>query len=385
MIFNFHDIVADGQHARTDQISVATFRQQLTWIQQHFTIVRIDTLIEQFHNNSITKPMAAVTFDDGYRSHFSLVKPILDEFEIKAAFYVSSAHLTKNYYWHDLVETFCQHSSNQQQLSLRNVLKSLSAKQLPSLIESIKYLTLADRKLVLSEIEEFTKPFMKERLLMNSSEVLALAGEGHLIGGHTLNHPILALESDIICKQEISDDLLALEALLQQIDTVPEKIRQAVMNHGGGHANHSLFWTIMRPVTPAVGTGTEIADNAPTGELAEAIASAFGTFDAFKLSLFDAGIGRFGSGWAWLVVDSKAQAGVTGRSTPALSVISTQNQDSPLMQGLTPILGIDVWEHAYYLTYQNKRDEYIKAWWNVVNWEEVARRFTAATITAAIA
>lgn len=216
MIFNFHDIVADGQHARTDQISVATFRQQLTWIQQHFTIVRIDTLIEQFHNNSIIKPMAAVTFDDGYRSHFSLVKPILDEFEIKAAFYVSSAHLTKNYYWHDLVETFCQHSSNQQQLSLRNVLKSLSAKQLPSLIESIKYLTLADRKLVLSEIEEFTKPFMKERLLMNSSEVLALAGEGHLIGGHTLNHPILALESDIICKQEISDDLLALEALLQQ-------------------------------------------------------------------------------------------------------------------------------------------------------------------------
>ena len=178
---------------------------------------------------------------------------------------------------------------------------------------------------------------------------------------------------------------LDIETLLQQVDTVPEKIRQAVMNHGGGHANHSLFWTIMRPVTPAVGTGTEIADNAPTGELAQTIAAAFGSFDAFKLSLSDAAMSRFGSGWAWLVVGSKTRSGPTDKNARPLSVISTQNQDSPLMQGLTPILGIDVWEHAYYLTYQNKRDEYIKAWWNVVNWEEVARRFTAATITAAIA
>ena len=178
---------------------------------------------------------------------------------------------------------------------------------------------------------------------------------------------------------------LDIETLLQQIDTVPEKIRLAVINHGGGHANHSLFWTIMRPVTPAVGTGTEIADNAPTGELAQTIAAAFGSFDAFKLSLSDAAMSRFGSGWAWLVVGSKTRSGPTDKNARPLSVISTQNQDSPLIQGLTPILGIDVWEHAYYLTYQNKRDEYIKAWWNVVNWEEVARRFTAATITAAIA
>ncbi len=216
VIFNFHDIVVDGKPVRPDQLSVATFRQQLSWIQQHFTIVRIDTLVELFQANDINKPMAAVTFDDGYRSHFDLIKPILDEFGIKAAFYVSSAHLNNDYYWHDLVETFCLHSSAEQQNSLEQVLNTLKRQQRSSLVESIKYLPLSDRAIVLASIENMAKPLMKERLLMNASEVLALAATGHLIGGHTLNHPILALETDQTCFHEINDDLQALEALLQQ-------------------------------------------------------------------------------------------------------------------------------------------------------------------------
>lgn len=248
VIFNFHDIVVDGQHVRRDQLNVATFRQQLSWIQQHFTIVRIDSLVDQFQANTIAKPMAAITFDDGYRSHIDLVKPILDEFHIKAAFYVSSAHLTNDYYWHDLVETFCQHSSAEQQNALTAVLHSVTPKPCSSLIESIKYLSLADRDLVLSSINEFTKPLMQERLLMNSAEVLALAADGHLIGGHTLNHPILALESDETCFHEINDDLQALETLLKQKITsfaypngIPErdfsqKHQQILANYGVKYA-----------------------------------------------------------------------------------------------------------------------------------------------------
>ncbi len=151
---------------------------------------------------------------------------------------------------------------------------------------------------------------------------------------------------------------VALEDLLRNIASVPEDIRTAVRNNGGGHANHSLFWTVMSP-----NGGGE-----PTGELAEAINEAFGSFQAFKDAFSQAAATRFGSGWAWLVVDAFGK----------LKVYSTPNQDNPYMDGFTPILGLDVWEHAYYLKYQNRRPEYIQNWWNVVNWEEVARRYAAA-------
>ncbi|HHM11980.1 MAG TPA: superoxide dismutase [Planctomycetaceae bacterium] len=147
------------------------------------------------------------------------------------------------------------------------------------------------------------------------------------------------------------------EELVASLDQVPESIRTAVRNHGGGHANHSLFWTIMKPG----GGGT------PSGELASAIETAFGSFDDFRKQFSTAAATRFGSGWAWLSVDG-------GK----LVVESTANQDSPLSAGRTPILGIDVWEHAYYLKYQNRRPEYIDAFWNVINWDEVARRFSEA-------
>ena len=149
----------------------------------------------------------------------------------------------------------------------------------------------------------------------------------------------------------------SVEDLLREIKKVPEDIRTAVQNNGGGHANHTLFWTIMS----ADGGGE------PDGDLADAIGDAFKSFSAFKEQLSDAAAKRFGSGWAWL------SAGQDG-----LKVHSTPNQDSPIMEGRTPILGLDVWEHAYYLKYQNKRPDYVKAWWNVVNWEEVGKRFAKA-------
>lgn len=148
-----------------------------------------------------------------------------------------------------------------------------------------------------------------------------------------------------------------IEEVIANLSAVPEDKRTAVRNNGGGHANHSLFWTILSP-----NGGGE-----PSGELADAIVSAFGSFDAFKEQFSAAAATRFGSGWAWLVVDSGE-----------LKVESTANQDSPLMEGKTPILGLDVWEHAYYLHYQNKRPDYIEAFWNVVHWDEVARRFADA-------
>ncbi len=156
------------------------------------------------------------------------------------------------------------------------------------------------------------------------------------------------------------DDLLSLsiEELVAQLDRVPEPVRTAVRNNGGGHANHSLFWTIMG----ANKGGT------PSGELAAAINSKFGSFDTFKEEFAKAAAGRFGSGWAWLVAEGDG----------TVSVTSTPNQDSPLMDGKTPILGLDVWEHAYYLNYQNRRPDYVSAWWNVVDWDAVAARFTAA-------
>lgn len=148
-----------------------------------------------------------------------------------------------------------------------------------------------------------------------------------------------------------------LEALLREINSVPEDIRTAVRNHGGGHLNHSLFWKWMGPN----------AGGEPTGDLAAAIAGTFGSFAAFKEQFSAAAAARFGSGWAWLVV-----------SKGALKVYSTANQDSPLMDGDTPVLGIDVWEHAYYLKYQNRRPEYIQNWWNVVNWAAVAESYAQA-------
>ena len=149
----------------------------------------------------------------------------------------------------------------------------------------------------------------------------------------------------------------SVEEVIQSLAKIPEEKRTAVRNNAGGHANHSLFWQIMSP-----DGGGE-----PDGALADAIASTFGGADALKEQVNAAGVGRFGSGWTWLVVGG-------GK----LAVMSTPNQDSPLMDGKTPILGIDVWEHAYYLNYQNRRPDYLAAWWNVVNWSEVARRFEEA-------
>jgi superoxide dismutase, Fe-Mn family len=148
-----------------------------------------------------------------------------------------------------------------------------------------------------------------------------------------------------------------IEQLIANLDALPEGIRTAVRNNGGGHANHSLFWQIMKPQ----GGGE------PTGTLAQAITGELGGFAAFKEAFTKAATTRFGSGWAWLV------AGKDGK----LAVTSTPNQDSPIMEGQTPLLGLDVWEHAYYLNYQNRRPDYITAWWNTINWEEVGRRYDA--------
>ena len=151
---------------------------------------------------------------------------------------------------------------------------------------------------------------------------------------------------------------MSVEDLLRGIDNVPEAIRGAVRNNGGGHANHTLFWSIMS------GDG----GGAPAGDLAAAIDAAFGSLDAFQTAFAAGAAGRFGSGWSWLVVNGNGE----------LEAYSTANQDSPLMQGHTPILGIDVWEHAYYLNYQNDRGAYVNAWWNVVNWNQAASNFDAA-------
>jgi Fe-Mn family superoxide dismutase len=145
--------------------------------------------------------------------------------------------------------------------------------------------------------------------------------------------------------------------LVSDLAAVPQQIRTAVRNNGGGHINHSLFWKVMKP-----GGGGE-----PTGDLAAAIASTFGSFDDFKTKFSQAGVTRFGSGWAWLFVKDRK-----------LEIASTANQDSPVMEDARPILGLDVWEHAYYLHYQNRRPDYIQAWWNVVNWDEVAENFLKA-------
>jgi Fe-Mn family superoxide dismutase len=149
----------------------------------------------------------------------------------------------------------------------------------------------------------------------------------------------------------------SVEEIVRDLAAVPEAVRTAVRNNGGGHANHSMFWSLMGP-----GQG-----GSPKGDLAKAIDKSFNTFDAFKETLAKAAMGRFGSGWAWLVVDKGD-----------LKVVSTANQDTPLSDGQTPVLGLDVWEHAYYLKYQNRRADYVAAWWNVVNWAEADHRYQAA-------
>ncbi len=152
---------------------------------------------------------------------------------------------------------------------------------------------------------------------------------------------------------------MPVDKLMADIDKVPQDKRQAVINNGGGHANHSLFWTVM----------SKDGGGAPTGKVAEAIDSELGGYANFQEEFKKAATGRFGSGWAWLVVTPEKK----------LKVINTLNQDSPLMDGLTPILGLDVWEHAYYLKYQNKRPDYIAAFFDVINWDEVNRRYAEAT------
>lgn len=148
----------------------------------------------------------------------------------------------------------------------------------------------------------------------------------------------------------------SVESLVSDLAAVPEGIRTAVRNNGGGHANHTLFWSIMSPA----------GGGAPTGDLADAITRDFGSLDAMKAAVKAAAMGQFGSGWGWLVA-----------SGGGLEVVATANQDSPLSQGKTPLLGVDVWEHAYYLHYQNRRADYLDAWWNVVDWNAVAARFAA--------
>ncbi len=148
-----------------------------------------------------------------------------------------------------------------------------------------------------------------------------------------------------------------IEEVIANLDALPADIKGVVRNNGGGHLNHALFWESMSP-----DGGGE-----PSGELGDAISSAFGSFDAFKEKFEAAGVGQFGSGWAWLVLDGGS-----------LAITSTANQDNPITGGAAPLLGNDVWEHAYYLTYRNRRPEYLKAWWNVVNWDKVAERYGAA-------
>lgn len=174
---------------------------------------------------------------------------------------------------------------------------------------------------------------------------------------HTKHHNTYVTNLNAAVEGKADLESKSIEELISNLDAVPEDIRIAVRNNGGGHANHSLFWTILCPN----------GGGAPTGELADAIASKFGSFDQFKEEFANAAKTRFGSGWAWLVVNNGE-----------LEVTSTPNQDSPLMEGKTPILGLDVWEHAYYLNYQNRRPDYISAFFNVVKWDEVAKRYDAA-------
>jgi Fe-Mn family superoxide dismutase len=174
---------------------------------------------------------------------------------------------------------------------------------------------------------------------------------------HDKHHATYVTNLNAALKDQTAFDGKSIEEILKDLNAVPEAARTAVRNNGGGHANHTLFWEIMGP-----GGG-----GAPSGALGDAINATFGDFEKFQAAINDAGAKRFGSGWAWLVSDGGT-----------LKVTSTANQDSPLSEGQTPILGVDVWEHAYYVDYRNRRPDYLKAWWNTVNWTAVAARFQAA-------
>ncbi|HRX83939.1 MAG TPA: superoxide dismutase [Phycisphaerae bacterium] len=175
---------------------------------------------------------------------------------------------------------------------------------------------------------------------------------------HDKHHNAYVTKANDALKDHADFAKLSVEDLLRGIDKLPDSIRTALRNNAGGHSNHSIFWKIMKP-----GGGGK-----PSGDLAKAIDSTFGSFDAFKEKLTAAAAGQFGSGWGWLTVDKGGK----------LQVAGYPNQDSPYMQNLTPLVGVDVWEHAYYLKYQNRRPDYLNAWWNVINWDEVAKRFAAA-------
>jgi Fe-Mn family superoxide dismutase len=175
---------------------------------------------------------------------------------------------------------------------------------------------------------------------------------------HDKHHAAYVRNLNAAVEQHPELKVLSAEDLVRQINSIPEDIRTTVRNNGGGHVNHTMFWESMSPN----GGGN------PTGTLEAAIRQTFGSFEEFKTAFNEAGAKRFGSGWAWLVMQSDG----------TLAITSTGNQDSPLMEGLSPILGNDVWEHAYYLKYRNRRDEYLNAWWNVVNWEAVNQRYEQA-------
>jgi len=194
-------------------------------------------------------------------------------------------------------------------------------------------------------------PYAKDALEPN---IDAMTMEIH----HDRHHATYVTNLNNALKDSPELQNMSIEELMKNLDKVPESARTAVRNNGGGHANHSMFWEIMGPN----GGGL------PPGALASAIDAAFGSFDAFKTQLTTAGTGRFGSGWAWLVAAPDG----------TVSITSTPNQDTPLMEGKTPILGVDVWEHAYYLKYQNKRPDYLAAWFNTINWDAVAKRYVAA-------
>ena len=174
---------------------------------------------------------------------------------------------------------------------------------------------------------------------------------------HDKHHQTYVNNLNAALKDQTAFDGKTVEEIVSNLASVPEAARTAVRNNGGGHVNHTLFWDILTPG----------GSNTPTGELAEKINSTFGSYDELKKAMNDAGTKRFGSGWAWLVANASG----------TLSVMSLPNQDSPLSEGKTPLLGIDVWEHAYYLKYQNKRPDYLAAIWNVVNWDKVAARYSA--------
>jgi Fe-Mn family superoxide dismutase len=174
---------------------------------------------------------------------------------------------------------------------------------------------------------------------------------------HDKHHAAYVTNLNAALKDQPDLQSKSIEEILRNINSVPEAIRTAVRNNGGGHANHSMFWEIMGPN----------GGGGPSGALADAINSAFGGIETLKQQINEAGAKRFGSGWSWLVRDGGS-----------LKVLSTANQDSPLMDGQVPILGVDVWEHAYYLKYQNRRPDYLTAWWNTVNWQAVAQRYAQA-------